>query len=103
MLSPYPFVLDIDELTRYIQEDIPWCMLFVDDIVLLDETKERVNSKLEFWRETLELKGFKLSQTKTEYTQFNFSNRKKRSRISVKMEEQEITVSEYFNYLGLII
>ena len=37
-LSPYLFALVMDELTRHIQDDIPWCMLFTDDIVLIDET-----------------------------------------------------------------
>lgn len=32
-------------------------MLFADDIVLTDETREGVNAKLEDWREALELKG----------------------------------------------
>ena len=40
----------MDEFTRAIQDEIPWCMLFADDIVLVDETKVRVNAKLELWR-----------------------------------------------------
>ena len=55
----------MDELTKHIQDDIPWCMLFADDIVLIDETKFGVNAKLDVWREVLESKGFKISKTKT--------------------------------------
>jgi len=57
----------MDEFTRGIQDDISWCMLFVDYIVLIDETSERVNTKLERWRGTLEAKGFRLRRPKTEY------------------------------------
>ena len=49
-LSPYLFTLVIDELTRHIQDEIPWCMLFADDIVLIDESANGLNSKLELWR-----------------------------------------------------
>ncbi|KAI8571936.1 hypothetical protein RHMOL_Rhmol01G0159500 [Rhododendron molle] len=38
-LSPYLFALVMDELTRNFQEDISWCMIFADDIVLVDETE----------------------------------------------------------------
>ncbi|XP_070046510.1 secreted RxLR effector protein 78-like [Nicotiana tomentosiformis] len=65
-LGPFLFALAMDVLTRHIQGEVPWCMLFVDDIVLIDETWGGVNVQLEVWRKTLESKGFKLSRTKTE-------------------------------------
>jgi hypothetical protein len=37
----------MDEVTRDIQGDIPWYMLFADDIVLVDESQVGVNRKLE--------------------------------------------------------
>ena len=39
-LSPYLFALVMDELTRNIQDDVLWCMLFTNDILLVDETRE---------------------------------------------------------------
>jgi hypothetical protein len=36
-LSPYLFDLVMDEVTRDIGGDIPWCMLFMDDVVLVDD------------------------------------------------------------------
>nr|GEU48092.1 ubiquitin-protein ligase E3 C [Tanacetum cinerariifolium] len=41
-ISPYVFTLILDELSRGIQENIPWCMIFADDIVLIAESTERV-------------------------------------------------------------
>jgi hypothetical protein len=67
-LSPYFFTLMIDEVTRDIQGDIPWCMFFADDAVLIEESR-----KLELWRQTLEAKGFRLSRSKTEYMKCDFS------------------------------
>ena len=49
-LSSFLFAIVMDEITKSIHEDILWCMLFADDIVLIDETKEEVNKKLELWR-----------------------------------------------------
>ncbi|AQK42962.1 hypothetical protein ZEAMMB73_Zm00001d025104 [Zea mays] len=71
-LSPYLFALVIDVVTRDIQGDITWCMLFADDVVLVDESQEGVNRKLELWRQTLESKRFRISRTKTEYIRCDF-------------------------------
>ncbi|CAL5326496.1 unnamed protein product [Camellia sinensis] len=86
-----------------ITDDVPWCMLFADDIVLVDETREGVNTKLEIWRKALESKGFRISRTKTEYMECKFSNSNNESRGEVKIENQELPKSEHFRYLGSII
>ena len=41
----------MDELTKSIQEKVSWGMLFVDDIVLVDETISGVKGKLKIWRD----------------------------------------------------
>ena len=46
-MSPYLFALVMDEVTREIQGEISWCMLFADDVVLIDESRAGVNRKLE--------------------------------------------------------
>ena len=57
----------MDELTKLIQDEVHWCMLFAHDIVLADETVGEVNVKLETWRDGLHSKAFWLSKTKIEY------------------------------------
>lgn len=35
----------MDEYTRAIQDDISWYILFIDDIILINETRVGVNAK----------------------------------------------------------
>ncbi|GKF45884.1 retrovirus-related pol polyprotein LINE-1, partial [Tanacetum coccineum] len=58
-ISPYLFTLILDELSRGIQESIPWCMIFVDDIMLIVESAEGLNNRLERWMEALEDNGLR--------------------------------------------
>lgn len=83
-MSPYLFAVVMDEVTRDIQEDIPWCMLFACDVVLVDDSRTGANRKLELWRHTLELKDFRLSRTKTEYMMCGFS--------TTRNEEEEVSL-----------
>jgi hypothetical protein len=46
-LSPYLFALMMNEVTRDIEGGIPWCMLFTDDVVSVDESRMGVYQKLE--------------------------------------------------------
>ena len=46
-LSLYPFALIIDEFTDHIQEEVPWYMLFANDIELVDKSRDGMNAKLE--------------------------------------------------------
>ncbi|XP_021995201.1 uncharacterized protein LOC110892339 [Helianthus annuus] len=72
-LSPFLLVVVLDELSKLIQETVPWCVLFVDDIVLIVETKQCLNVRVEEWRVALEGKGLRISQSKTEYLHCDFS------------------------------
>ncbi|GJV69188.1 retrovirus-related pol polyprotein LINE-1 [Tanacetum coccineum] len=66
-ISPYLFALILDELSRGIQEDIPWCMIFADDIMLVSESAEGLNDRLENWREALEANGLRMLQPKESF------------------------------------
>jgi len=33
----------MDELNRSIEDEVPWCMLFAEDIVLVDGTWEEIS------------------------------------------------------------
>jgi Reverse transcriptase (RNA-dependent DNA polymerase) len=86
-LSLYIFTLVMNEITDDIQGYIPWCMLFTDDVVLIDESRIGVNQKLKLWRQILESKGFRLSRTKTEYMRCQFSGENSNDGDVVWMDE----------------
>lgn len=52
-LKSISFVAILDEITQSIQENVPWCMLFVGNIILVAKTEEGVNAKLKRWRQEL--------------------------------------------------
>ncbi|KAM3202650.1 hypothetical protein P3L10_030274 [Capsicum annuum] len=102
-LSSFLFALVMDVLTRRIQGEVPWCMLFADDVVLIDETRGGVNDKLEVWRQTLESKGFRVSRSKTEYVEYKFNDVRWENEVVVKLESQEVCKRDSFKYLGSVI
>nr|XP_009766556.1 PREDICTED: uncharacterized protein LOC104217909 [Nicotiana sylvestris]XP_016446357.1 PREDICTED: uncharacterized protein LOC107771493 [Nicotiana tabacum] len=102
-LSLLLFALVMDVLTRHIQGDVLWCMLFTDDIVLIDETRCGVNASLDVWRQTLESKSFKLSRTKIEYLKCKFSVGTHETEVDVKLDTLVIPKRDSFKYPGSII
>ena len=102
-LSPFLFAIVMDVLTGSIQDEVPWCLMFADDIVLIDESREGVERKLELWRSTLETRGFRLSRSKTEYMECNFSGNDSRDGGIITFDGNEIKGSNFFRYLGSII
>ncbi|ONM02098.1 Retrovirus-related Pol polyprotein LINE-1 [Zea mays] len=101
-LSPYLFALVIDEVTRDIQGVLPWCMLFADDVVLIEESRSGVSQKLELWRQTLEAKGFRLSRSKTEYMKCDFSAMGYEDG-DVSLDGQVVPKKDTFRYLGSML
>jgi hypothetical protein len=93
----------MDKVTWDIQgDDIPWCMFFADDVVLVDESQAGVNRKLELWWQTHESKGFRVSQTKIEYMRCDFENATHEEG-EVSLEGQVVPKKYTFSYLGLML
>ncbi|XP_075106891.1 secreted RxLR effector protein 78-like [Nicotiana tabacum] len=99
-LSLFLFAFAIDTLTRHIQGEVPWCMIFADDIVLIDEMRGGINERLEILRQTLESKGFKLNGIKTEYLKCKFSGTTQVVDKEVRLDSQVIPRRRVLNTLG---
>ncbi|GJR38483.1 retrovirus-related pol polyprotein LINE-1 [Tanacetum coccineum] len=104
-ISPYIFALILDELSRGIQEDILWCMIFADDIVLISESAEGLNDRLENWKEALEANGLRVSREKTEYLRCDFSNSEiaHNEEVEVCIGDKILQPKESFRYLGSML
>ena len=95
-MSPYLFNIIMDVVTEGVREHAPWSMLFADDIILCDETREGLERKLERWREELEGRGLKISRAKTEYMCCNSRNQLHELHLLGEIVKR----TEKFKYLG---
>ena len=91
----------MDKLTKGIQDELPWCTLFADDIILIDETKDEVNDKLKRWKHTLESKSFRVSRSKIKYLHCGFSGGEEGGEVIV--QGMAIPKVDKFKYLSSII
>nr|GEV53331.1 cleavage/polyadenylation specificity factor, 25kDa subunit [Tanacetum cinerariifolium] len=89
--------------THGIQEDIPWCMIFADDIVLIAESAERLNNRLESWRKALEDNGLQVSREKTEYLRCDFGRYEVvHQKMDIRIGDRILQPKESFRYLGVL-
>ena len=59
------FAVIMNRLTDEVRREPPWTMLFADDIVIGEETREEVERRLESRKYALKRKGMKVSRSKT--------------------------------------
>ena len=95
-LSPFLFAVIMDRLTDEVRREPPWMMLFADEIVICEETREEVERRLEFWKYALERRGMKVSRSKTKYLCINGGNDDE----TVKMEDAKVPRVKEFKCLG---
>ena len=73
-LRPFLFAVIMDRLTDEVRRQPPWTMLFADDILICEETREEVEQRLESRRCALERREMKISRSKTKYLCINGGN-----------------------------
>ena len=94
-LSPFLFAVIMDRLTDEISKEPPWTILFADDIVTCEETREEVEQR-QCWKYAWERRGIKVSRSKTEYLCVNGGNDNE----TVKMKDKKVPRVKEFKYLG---
>ena len=95
-LSPFLFAVIMDRLTDKLKREPSWTMLFADDIVICEETREDVEQRIECWRYALERRGMKVSRSKDKYLCVNRGNDEE----TVKMEDTKVSRVKKYKYLG---
>ena len=95
-LSPFLFAIIMDKLLENIRKDAPWDMLFAYDTVLSRQNHRELVNDLEIWRNVLERRGLKVSQSKTEYLKAGGVDDGK----ELKLQGENVKRVKNFNYLG---
>ncbi|GJV53662.1 hypothetical protein Tco_1449403 [Tanacetum coccineum] len=74
------------------------------DIMLIAESAEELNNKIERWREALEHNGLRVSREKTEYLRCDFGRYDVvYQEVDVRIKDRILQPKESFRYLGSVI
>src|SRR6218665_3574284 len=65
-LSPLLFIIVMDAVSEHIGREVPWDMLYADDLALAEQTEMGMQNRFDDWQRTLECKGLKVNINKTE-------------------------------------
>lgn len=64
-LSPLLFILILDTIMKELQCDIPWTLLYADDVMLAAATREKLQQYVQTWNNRLSQLGLLLNLKKT--------------------------------------
>ncbi|KAK6742828.1 hypothetical protein RB195_010222 [Necator americanus] len=95
-LSPLLFILCMDTITKEIQKQHPWTLLFADDVMLASESRDDLQKQVQSWKDQLQQYGLRLNTSKTEYMECG-------PRVedgSIRVDGTELNKVNCFKYLG---
>ena len=73
VLSSLLFIIVLEALSREFREGLPMELLYVDDLILMAESKELLMEKLRKWKKGMEAKGLRVNAGKTKVMQCRVS------------------------------
>ena len=85
----------MDVITRDLQRPHPWCLLYADDVVLCEETRDNLEDSINTWKNRLAQYGLRINPRKTEYMQYF-----QQTADQVKLDGEAIPKCRSFRYLG---
>ena len=96
-LSPLLFIIIMDVLASEPGSTPRYAMLFADDLVFCETSREKVEQGLERWRDQFEIHRLRISRTKTEY--MSTTHQEERMKLG---DRPKLTV-KVFKFLGSMI
>ena len=93
-LSPLLFITVMEVISKEVGRGPPHAMLFADDLVLCESTREEAEEQLELWRNAIENKRLRVSRNNTEYLPPPSCHDK------VKLGGEDIKNVTTFKYIG---
>merc|ERR1712121_463041 len=67
VLSPLLFIIVLEALSKDHRIGVPWELLFVDDLVIVDTSLERLIERVLEWKNGLDSKGLRVNMSKTKF------------------------------------
>ncbi|KAI8439845.1 hypothetical protein MSG28_001314 [Choristoneura fumiferana] len=101
-ISPLLFNLTMDHITKNIQAEIPWCMLYADDIVLVAKKASELQNTFNTWLRELERHGLRVSRTKTEFMECDFGGSEEIG-CDILIDSTALPKVSRFKYLGSML
>ena len=96
-LSPFLFIMLVDTISQDVRTELPWELLYADDLAIIDITSTDTQSRLETWQKVLTDNGLKINVAKTEH----LSTRE--NPLPMTLNGEELKHVDHFKYLGSVI
>ena len=100
-LSPFLFVTLMDVLSEGVRLELPWVMLYADDVAMCMVETADLNVNLEAWREKLEDRGLRINRMKTEWMRCFFGE--EHDEVDLEIDMENLKEVESFKYLGSVL
>lgn len=84
----------MDTITRDIQREVPWTLLYADDVMLTATTRHELQSTTQLWSDKLSQWGLKLNAKKTEYLETHPADG------TIQIDGVGLEKTNAFRYLG---
>ena len=96
-LSPFLFIMLVDTIYKDLRNELPWELLYADDLAIFDVTSTYTQNRLESWQKVLTDNGLKINVAKTEH----LSTRE--NPLPIELNGEELNNVDHFRYLGSVI
>ena len=96
-LSPFLFIMLVDTISQDVRTELPWELMYADDLAIIDITSTDTKNRLESWQKVLTYNGLKINVANTEH----MSTRE--TPLPMTLNGEELRNVDHFKHLGSVI